>query len=490
MNPEEKTYTLTQLHVSIENWVRKTFSIKQIWITCEIAKVNEKNGHYYLELVDSQDGHRTAQAKGVIWRTSFDSIEKQLARFDLRTSDVLKEGLEIKCLVTVNFHKVYGMSLVISQIDPATLLGDIEKQKAETRLRLEKEGLYHLQKALYFGPINKRIAIIGSPGTSGFEDFINELERNDIYTNFKLKIFAVGVQSSEAVDEITNAIKEANLYDVDAIAIVRGGGSKMDLHIFNSYSICSAVAASKIPVVTGIGHESDDSLIDEVAHTRMKTPTAAAKLFYMNIGVFSSSLSNTSKHIQLQIRELLSQSSGELQFYSGILYERVDEILQINESLLNRQVGGIQYEFKTYLTDTKESLNESLRSLQYFVFSGIQIELSQLDAIKTLMGRTVETLIKDVSSKELRQINELLFIRVQFVLNASQDYLAFCLQKLGLVDPNELFKKGYTISTIGGKDINQIKEDLLKKEMITHSSGYDVRSTINEIIRTNDKTRN
>ena len=484
MNTEPKTFTLTQLHISIENWVRKTFSVKQVWITCEIAKANEKNGHYYLELVDSKDGVRTAQAKGMIWRTSFDSIQNQLASFDLNATDVLKEGLEIKCLVTVNFHKVYGMSLVISQIDPSTLLGDIEKQKAETRLRLEKEGLYHLQKELYFGPINKRIALIGSPGTSGFQDFINELERNDIYTNFKLKIFAVGVQSSQAVDEITNAIKEANLYNVDAIAVVRGGGSKMDLHIFNSYSICSAAACSKIPIVTGIGHETDSCLIDEVSHTTMKTPTAAAKLFYMNIGVFSSELSNTSKHIQLQIRELLSQSSGELQFYSGILYERVDEIIQINDAHLNRQVAAIQYDFKTYLSDTKETLNESLRSLQYFVFSGIQMELSQLDSMKTFIGRNVEILIKDVSSKELQQINDLLFIRVQFVLDASQDYLAFCLQKLGLVDPNELFKKGYTISTIGGKDINQIKEDLLQKEMITHSSGYDVRSTIKEIIKT------
>ena len=189
MSTEAKTYTLTQLHVSIENWVRKTFSVKQVWITCQIAKANEKNGHYYLELVDSKDGLRTAQAKGMIWRTSFGAIKKQLASFDLKISDVLKEGLEIKCLVTVNFHKVYGMSLVISQIDPSILLGDIEKQKAETRKRLEKEGLYTLQKELYFGPIIKRIALIGSPETSGFEDFMNELMNNDIFQTSRLRSF-------------------------------------------------------------------------------------------------------------------------------------------------------------------------------------------------------------------------------------------------------------------------------------------------------------
>ncbi len=483
MSTEAKTYTLTQLHVSIENWVRKTFSVKQVWITCQIAKANEKNGHYYLELVDSKDGLRTAQAKGMIWRTSFGAIQKQLASFDLNTSDVLKEGLEIKCLVTVNFHKVYGMSLVISQIDPSILLGDIEKQKAETRKRLEKEGLYPLQKELYFGPIIKRIALIGSPETSGFEDFMNELMNNDIFTNFKVKIFPVGVQSQEAVYEITNAIQEANLYDVDAIAIVRGGGSKMDLHIFNSYAICSASARSRIPIITGIGHESDNCLIDEVAHTSMKTPTAAAKLFYMNIGVFASSLSNTSKHIQLQVRELLSQSSGELQFYSGILYERVDEIIQVNDIALKKQDQSLQYSFKTYLSDTREALNESLHQLQYVVFSSIQIELSQLDTLGSFLGRTIETYLQEIATKELQQVKDLLFIRAQFVLRSSQDYLEFCTQKLGLVDPNQLFEKGYTISTIDGKDINNIKGELIQKEMTTHSSGYSVLSTVKKIIR-------
>ena len=485
MSSENKTYSLTQLHSSIENWVRKTFSIKQIWITCQVAKANEKNGHYYLELVDSNQGVRTAQAKGMIWRTSFDPIERHLASFGLKTSDVLKPGLEIKCLVTVNFHKVYGLSLVISQIDPSILLGDIEKQKVETRKRLEKEGLTNLQKQLYFGPINKRIALIGSPKTSGFEDFTTELEKNDIFTNFNLKVFPVGVQSQGAVKEITSAIKEAATYDVDAIAIVRGGGSKMDLHIFNNYSICEAVANCRLPIVTGIGHESDSSLIDEIVHRSTKTPTAAAKLFYMNIGVFSSNLSNTSKHIQLQIRELLSQCSGELQFYSGILYERVDEILQVNDLILQKHSQQLQYGFRSYLSDANEVLNDSLHYLEHIALSGIQLEHSKIVSMNGLLARNIELLLKDTAPNELKQQHDLLLIRTEFILKSSKEYLDFTIQKLGLVDPNQLFEKGYTISTIDGKDINKIKGTLLNKEMTTHSSGYNVVSTIKEI---NQKT--
>jgi hypothetical protein len=145
-------------------------------------------------------------------------------------------------------------------------------------------------------------------------------------------------------------------------------------------------------------------------------------------------------------------------------------------------VGNLQYSLKTYLSDAKEVLNESLLLFQYQVFSDIQMELSQLDNVNGFIGRNIESLLKEIASKELQQVKDLLFIRAQFVLGSSQDYLEFCAQKIGLIDPNQLFKKGYTISTIGGKDINQIKGDLMKKEMTTHSSGYSVLSTVKEII--------
>ena len=481
MSQEHQTYTLTQLHTSIENWVRKTFSVKQVWITCEIAKCNEKNGHYYLELVDSIDGVRTAQAKGMIWRTNFSKIEHELRSFGLKTSDVLKTGLEIKCAVVVNFHKVFGLSLVINEIDPSTLLGDIEKQKVETRNKLIEEGLMNLQDALYFGPINKKIALIGSPETSGFEDFMNEIEHNPIYTNFKLKVFPVGVQSQDAIESIAAAIMDASNYNVDAIAIVRGGGSKMDLHIFNHYIICAAVAKCGIPIVTGIGHESDASLIDEVAHTSTKTPTAAAKLFYMNIGVFSAQLSDASKNIQLKIRALIAQSSGELQFYAGILFERVDKILKLNNDVLQSQVKKTQFDFNQYLVQSEVYLNEKLYSLKMNIGLNINNEYSKLDALKGLLFNNAENIVVDLEPVAVQKQYELVKLNVLYLLSSSKEYLAFNIQKLGLVDPNQLFDKGYTISTVDGEDVNRRKEALKGKELTTITNEYRIISKIKEI---------
>ena len=155
----------------------------------------------------------------------------------------------------------------------------------------------------------------------------------------------------------------------------------------------------------------------------------------------------------------------------------------MNDLVLNNQVRSLQYVFKSYLSDTRENLNESLHQLQYTVFSSIQTELSNLDAIKGFLGHNIDTYIQDIANKELRQVLDLLLIRAQYVLSTSKDYLEFCAQKLGLVDPNQLFEKGYTISTIDGKDINQIKDEFTEKEMTTHSSDYSVLSTVKKIIR-------
>jgi exodeoxyribonuclease VII large subunit len=370
---------------------------------------------------------------------------------------------------------------VINEIDPSTLLGDIEKQKVETRNKLIEEGLMNLQDALYFGPINKKIALIGSPETSGFEDFMNEIEHNPIYTNFKLKVFPVGVQSQDAIESIATAILEASNYNVDAIAIVRGGGSKMDLHIFNHYTICAAVAKCRIPIVTGIGHESDTSLIDEVAHTSTKTPTAAAKLFYMNIGVFSSQLSDASKNVQLKIRALIAQSSGELQFYSGILFERVDKILKLNSEALQRQVKKTQFDFNQYLVQSEVQLNDKLYHLKMNIGLNINNERSKLDTIKGLLFNNAENIVIDLEPAAIQKQYELVKLNILYLLSSSMEYLEFNIQKLGLVDPNQLFDKGYTISTVDGEDVNRRKEVLKGKELTTITNEYRIISKIKEI---------
>lgn len=481
MKNDTKTYTLTQLHTSIENWVRESFSTKEIWITCQIAKSNEKNGHYYLELVDSKEGTRTAQAKGMIWRTNYGSIQKTLQDYGLNVSDVLKVGLEIRISVTVSFHKVFGMSLVINAVDPSTILGDIEKQKIATRKKLQTEGLMDLQSNLYFGPINKRIALIGSPNTSGFEDFTTELRKNAVYTNFIIKIFPVGVQSQGAVMEIANAIHEASVYDVDAIAIVRGGGSKMDLHIFNHYTICEAVSSCNIPIITGIGHETDSCLIDEVSHASMKTPTAAAELFYMRIGMFLAAISDSNKQIQIQVRGLLAQTSGELQFYSGILYARVDEILQANKEALQQVIQNLQYEFNVFVSSSKERLNDQLYYIQQSAIDHIRNEQSFIDTTIGVFFNNVHGLLSEQAPEELARQKDLLRIRLNFVLGTSRDFLNFTRQKLGLVDPTRLFERGYTISTVKGEDLNKLNEKLIDLELTTYSEKYTLISTIKAI---------
>jgi len=239
---KERIYTLTSLNQSIENLVTRELSFRTFWIKCQIAKINSKGGHLYLELMDSSNGEKTAVARGIIWRLTYEDIQKEFGALGLRIEEVLKPNMEITVQVKVNFHKLYGLSLHILKVDTNTVIGDIEQQKRETLQRLTKEGLLEMQKRLYLGPINLKIGIVGSPDTSGFNDFFKELKQNSIFTRFKVKIFEASVQGAHAVRSITAAIEEAGRWDLDALVVIRGGGSKMDLHVFNHYDICKAIA--------------------------------------------------------------------------------------------------------------------------------------------------------------------------------------------------------------------------------------------------------
>jgi exodeoxyribonuclease VII large subunit len=500
---EQRTYTLTQLNQSIENWVQNSFATRRFWISCQIAKINEKNGHRYLELVDSVNGIQTSKARGVIWKSSYNDIEIDFEQHGLETQHVLKAGNELRMQVVINFHKLYGFSLVVNKIDSSAILGDIEKQKQETLNRLTKEGLLDLQKRLYLSPLSKRIALIGSPGTNGFEDFFKELTQNNIYVNFILKTFPVTVQGDSAIVDISKAIEEASEYDVDAIVIVRGGGSKMDLHIFNHYLICNTIANCKIPVIVGVGHENDNSLADQVAFKGEKTPTAAAKYFYIKIGVFSAQLSEVMKNIKLEILGILGSASDELRYYAYQVFSIVDEVLKSEKDVLltifsgyrlsaintinrekhylNNVVNSIYKNTKEKLYNSLNLLNGQLSKLQLKFVEVVKVEWSVITNVNTSIITSAKHIVSIDKPREIEIFIELFETRLEYFLSSSKEKLAFIIKKIKLVDPTRLFKSGYTISTIDGKDVNKYKGEMMDKTLLTHSENKTIESRITKI---------
>lgn len=431
----------------------KHFGSQTFWVTAEIAKVNQKGGHRYLELVDSENGITSALIAASIWRRNYQNIYERVGQ-DL--NDIVKTGNKALFQIKIEYHKIYGLKLNVLDIDPTYSYGEIERKKQETIKRLKDQGLFDLQKQLELPIIAKRIALVGSPGTSGYRDFTNELLHNNVYRNFVLKEFAASVQGDRSVQEIIKAIETARLYDVDAIVLIRGGGSKMDLNVFNDYDIAKTICETQIPVITGIGHESDEVVADLVGKQRCITPTAAAKYFYIRIGNFSAELRNAFDAIKQQSLGLLGAAKDEFYHQNRYLAHFSQQLLLEHQHELRTASHNLQLGFLNLIHSEKSELSLSLKQLSSRAIHQLQlIKEADLPARLERIQMMSKNLI-DQKKLEVKGLEEL----------------------LRMLDPQRLLENGYTISTINDMDLNLVTENLVGKEMKTLSSTSLISSKI------------
>lgn len=247
-----------------------------MWLRAEISelKVN-RSGHCYLNLVEkgASNAAPRAEARAVIWRTAYNSIA---SKFESATGQALTAGIAVLVRVLVTYHEVYGFSLQIIDLDADYTLGEVERRRRETIERLQKDGVWDMNREVELAEPTLRIAIISSATAAGFQDFRQEITRSPY--RFKLTLFESLMQGDAAERSIIDAlcaIAERE-QEFDAVVIIRGGGSTSDLALFDSYDIATYVAQFPLPVFTGIGHDKDISVVDMVAHTSCKTPTAVA----------------------------------------------------------------------------------------------------------------------------------------------------------------------------------------------------------------------
>jgi exodeoxyribonuclease VII large subunit len=276
-NSAEKAYfTLFELNTIIKSAISDVFP-GACWVAAEIAelKCNQK-GHCYLELVEKEDEKTTAQIKATIWSYEYRKLGN---KFEKSAGETLKPGMRVLLRVEVTFHEVYGLSLNIRDIDPAYTLGEMARKKKEVIDRLRKEGIMDMNKSLPLPLVPQRAAVVSSPTAAGYGDFFKQLDNNLYGYRFTHVLFPAIMQGQEAESSIISALnkirREKELFDV--VAIIRGGGSVIDLNCFDGYEVASHAARFPLPVITGIGHEKDDTVVDMVAHTKLKTPTAVAE---------------------------------------------------------------------------------------------------------------------------------------------------------------------------------------------------------------------
>jgi len=250
-----------------------------VWVKAEISELNlKRNGHCYLELSQSEGGVVVAKIRATIWASRWNYIDQY---FKSVTGSSLGVGMEVLLSAQVNFHPVYGLSLNVEDVDPDFTLGANERQKRLTIERLTKEGLMDLQRELSLPDLPYFLAVVSAPGAAGLRDFERHLLENEYGFVFKVDLFEALMQGEQAADSMIMALEEiqssSEVYD--AVLIMRGGGSELDLACFDDYDLAAAIARCPYPVFTAIGHDKDYHVADMVANTFVKTPTALADLF-------------------------------------------------------------------------------------------------------------------------------------------------------------------------------------------------------------------
>lgn len=301
---DRKIYSLSQLGESLKRTLEQVTQGRALWFKAEIAKVSRSpSGHVYLELVEEVDGRRLAVMRGTLWKSQHDVVRESLGDMADR---VLASGTEIVFSGKVNYHPVYGVSLVLEEIDLSAMIGEAERRKQATIAALKAEGAFGVNGELPLPRLAQRVALVGSPGTSGFRDFGVHLLRNEWGVGFEVEVFAATVQGKEAPPTLVAALERAQAWDPDVVVVVRGGGSTLDLDAFNDLELCRAVARASKPVLTGIGHETDLSVVDLVAHRHFKTPTAVAEFLVDRLVAERSRLADWSLGMGQRVQQRLN----------------------------------------------------------------------------------------------------------------------------------------------------------------------------------------
>lgn len=325
-----KYFTLLQLNKSIQKLIN---GINQdFWITAELANV-QRNDHYYLELVQKEKDQIVAKARGMLWAYQVPLIEKKLG-FTL--DELLVKGRKILIKVKVTFHEVHGTSLQINEVEAGFTVGELELKRIETLEKLSQTGLLNAQKALKIPLVPRRIALVSSQQAAGYTDFMRQLAENPFGYVYQVQLFEANVQGEKATATLIAALESIPYDQFDVCALIRGGGSRLDLETFNQLELSVCIAGLPIPVITGIGHERDQTVADLAAHAFFRTPTAVAEFLVRKTHDFELNLQAVQERIVAASMGYIQQQKLILEGTKAKLAHQAQKVFHANYNQLQR----------------------------------------------------------------------------------------------------------------------------------------------------------
>jgi len=417
--------SLFDLNKKIKDSLKKNLE-ESYWVVAEIAEMRlDQKGHCYLELVEKTDDNVIAKSKATIWSYTYRNLS---GWFESLTDQTLKPGLKILSNVVVSYHEVYGLSLNIKDIDASYTIGERAKKRLEILNKLQKEGILEMNKQIPLPLVPQRIAVIASSTSAGYQDFVTHIDKNTSNYKYRISHYQAIMQGTEAEDSIIQALLDINddIGQYDILIIIRGGGATLDLECFDTYGLSSHVAQFPIPVITGIGHERDETLTDIVANTSLKTPTAAAEFIISGCREFEERIDNLYLHIMDHVETTFKERKSHLEYMSR-------HLKYIAENSIKEQALKL-----TVLANNIKNVARGRKEVLETVLSGY---------ISSLKSNTVQYI-----SQKWQDLNSLS-------------------KNVELVDPKLILKRGYSITRSKNKIITSSHD--LKEGEVMESEFHD-----------------
>lgn len=441
---ETPVISLYELNNLIRGVLSDSFS-ERYWMRAETSDVRvNQNGHCYLEFIEKDVDNRSiiAKARGSIWSNVFRLIQ---AYFESETGQAFTSGLKVLVQVSVEFHELYGYSLNVHNIDPSYTLGDQARKRAAILRQLEEEGVLTLNKELELPPVLNRIAVISSPTAAGYEDFCNQLENNADGFVFYTRLFPAIMQGDRTENSIIEALDR--IYEhadkFDAVTIIRGGGATSELSSFDSYLLAANCAQFPLPVITGIGHERDDTVLDIVAHTRAKTPTAVAEFLIKR-----------------------------MQYTATELFDMQDSIADAVKETLSEETAFLDNQFTRFSYITKDMTRDRMNLLSSYsdkIRNAAKISLTKNITTFEMLSRHFSFALKNKTKEPKNMLNtysdKLKNFSVKYI-QEQKHALTGKEQYLKLVSPETILKKGYSL-TLKNSKIVKSKSEVKKGDKLT-----------------------
>lgn len=428
-----KIYRLQRLAEAIQGLFQRELGNQSFWVKAEIAEISKSaSGHAYLSLVEERDGLRLASLQAVLWKADYQVLENQISA---DVPSLLQRGQELVLRVLVDFHPVFGLKLIIKDIDLSFSLGELEKRRQENLKNLEASGRIDTNRNIPEKRVWQRIALISSKEAAALKDFVQHLQINEFDYQFHVKLFPSKVQGKEAPLALIKALQSVNQSEYDCIVIVRGGGSSLDLDAFNDLALCFEILNCTIPVLSGIGHESDWTLVDRVSHTSQKTPTAVADYLIDKMVAYERDLNLIYQNVAHRTKDKLHLENKLLQEHENTLKQEPIHLLELKRGYVHQYANGL-------VRGVTDQLHQHEQSIQ-----GYKAQL--LD--KPLQ------VIKKHFKPDLLRLQERLELFAKHQFNQTQSSLETLKNSLELLSPNQTLKRGFSITRFDGKSVRDIE---------------------------------